>query len=386
MRYTNPATQKASQLVNLVCGVIFFWFCFLYIIHFQDGLLSFAQHFYSGGRTEYSPSTSAFLCAALLTSIGTVLSYFLIIPLHFRALAWFPSCLLLGLLTDVNIPEVFPNHSGGHWWSFLLWGIIYIGSLFAAYQFRDIKDMGGSKLSFVCSNLAQMVCFLFLAACLSNTDDYQHRLLSLEQKIIEGDDEEVLTMLRNNDRPKGNLLPIEAYVMSRNGLMVDSIFSSGHFTSSNQLLPSADDTLRAVALPKRLHEYLGVKLKNNSHANAIQFLRNATNDSLCQRPVEEYLLCGYLLDRKLRNFAGYLSCASSINEQLPMRYREALILYNHIEYRPSVSYTDDSLSYCFDEFLLSRNTISESDTILTVDSIQRIKTKYAKTYWNYYYR
>lgn len=383
MYYSNTTTQKAQQMVNIICCLLFVAFCLVYLGVYQADVLAFAQHVYSSGRTVYMPFVSLTVCTSLLTALGLAVGHYLCIPLRVRALAWVPSCLLLGLLTDVNIPEVFPERSGAPWWVYILLVGACLSSLGVAVRYRDSRNLFGSKLSFLTSNVVLMTLALSLVPMLGNTNEREHQLLAIERMVIDGRDREALELMSRYRPDSARLLPLEAYVLSRNGWMADSLFASGRFTSSRQLLPSYGDTLRPIALPHRLADHLGVSLDSVDIKSPIIFLHDATADTLAHVPVRDYLLMGYLLDGKLDNFVGYLSaCTPTLTDSLPMVYREAIYLYNLDAERP-VSVRDDSIHLRYAEYRRIADSEAGVDTLLSADSLALLCRKYAHSYWEY---
>ena len=79
-------------------------FSLLYLFVMQADLLATAQHLLSKGQTVYSPLWGTVIITLLLLLLQGVFRRIMVYPLRFHALYYFPSCVVLGLLTSI-VPQ-----------------------------------------------------------------------------------------------------------------------------------------------------------------------------------------------------------------------------------------------------------------------------------------
>ena len=91
-------------MISWVCGSLFTLFSLLYLFVMQADLLATAQHLLSKGQTVYSPLWGTVIITFLLLLLQGVFRRIMVYPLRFHALYYFPSCVVLGLLTSI-VPQ-----------------------------------------------------------------------------------------------------------------------------------------------------------------------------------------------------------------------------------------------------------------------------------------
>ena len=93
----------------------------------------------------------------------------------------------------------------------------------------------------------------------------------------------------------------------------------------------------------------------------------------------DYLLCGYLLDKKLDDFARQIGSYYAINDSLPRHYREALVLYTHLRSRPYIVYHDPILDVDFEDFRKLEALYPDFN-----ERKNNVMDHYANSYWYFY--
>ena len=99
--YKSTSKKKTGHIISWVCGFLFAIFSVLYLYYMQADLLATAQHVLSGGKTVYSPVWGTVVLTAMLLLLQGLCHKLLDFPMRFYALGYFPSCLVLGLITSV---------------------------------------------------------------------------------------------------------------------------------------------------------------------------------------------------------------------------------------------------------------------------------------------
>ena len=97
------------------------------------------------------------------------------------------------------------------------------------------------------------------------------------------------------------------------------------------------------------------------------------------KPAYDYLLCGYLLDRRIDVFAANVFRYYPNNNELPKHYREALILYMHQRTNPVVVYSNNLMETDYQDFQDLENKYKNR-----AERINALRSVYGNTYWFYY--
>ena len=144
-------------MISWVCGSLFTLFSLLYLFVMQADLLATAQHLLSKGQTVYSPLWGTVIITFLLLLLQGVFRRIMVYPLRFHALYYFPSCVVLGLLTSI-VPQTGWNVQLSTNWIWLTVCIfLYILVTWMALHFPDRKNGKQNAFSFLWVN------FLWLA-------------------------------------------------------------------------------------------------------------------------------------------------------------------------------------------------------------------------------
>ena len=104
-----------SKFVHIVCSVLFCAFSFCYLFFFQADVMTVTQHLASGGQTFYSPLAGALLITFTLKLLQTGVSSLVRLSKRGFALTYFPSFLVLTVLSDIR-PSVCGVTIGNWGW------------------------------------------------------------------------------------------------------------------------------------------------------------------------------------------------------------------------------------------------------------------------------
>ena len=99
---TNLSYKRAVRILTGACGLLFSAFSFIYLYLFQGDVLGALHYSLSQGKTHYSPLAGAIIITLVLLIFRWGINGLLGLKGSVRSLSYFPSCLLLGVLTDVN--------------------------------------------------------------------------------------------------------------------------------------------------------------------------------------------------------------------------------------------------------------------------------------------
>ena len=123
---TNTSRKNVgTALVKAVCAVVFLFFTFVYLYHYQADILYVGQHVLSEGATTYDPLVGALLITLVLQVLQMVVMGVMRVSHSAVALTWFPSFLILTVITDVGA-NIDSDFSFGGWaWAIPLLLIVW---------------------------------------------------------------------------------------------------------------------------------------------------------------------------------------------------------------------------------------------------------------------
>lgn len=112
--------------MRFTMAIVFISFTYLYLDCFQDDVLAVAQYVLSKGMTTYSYVLAPILLTLALFLLQMGVCTLTQVKRRFHALTYFPSMLMLTVLTDIPV-DFDEHHSLGAWWWIIplllaLWG------------------------------------------------------------------------------------------------------------------------------------------------------------------------------------------------------------------------------------------------------------------------
>ncbi len=381
MNYNNPTYKKTVYGVHITCTLLFlfFWFCYLYFV--QDNLLATAQHVFSGGKTTYSRLWGALIISGLLWILQIGVNRLLSLKSLSYAFSFFPSCLVLAVLTDVN-PSVFAHFSLGVWsWLFPLLLLLYFFAASFLKYLREPQDFKGPGIFFsvLLPNLVITVCFCFFVGATGNTNDTLHYTYRVENALAQNDMEKALEIGSKSDATSPALNALRAYALSCKGELGSKLFTYPQPYGSRGLLLMLGDTLGLMFRPQEVFHYLGVRPANPAESPA-QFLSKAIVNPHAKPAMRDYYLCMLLLDKKLDQFAREIPRYYKLDVSLPLHYKEALVLYSRIAAHPLYVFHDNVEDAAYED-------MAKLEKQYRYFAVRRnyVRREFGKTYW-YYYR
>ena len=184
---TNLSYKRAVRILTGACGLLFSAFSFIYLYLFQGDVLGALHYSLSQGKTHYSPLAGAIIITLVLLIFRWGINGLLGLKGSVRSLSYFPSCLLLGVLTDVNRSLYHGGNFADKWlWLLPLLLIMYVGVVFVLRRiFRHWLDHESSIIGLINSNLAILLILCLMTACIGNSDINFHHELAIENAIRE---------------------------------------------------------------------------------------------------------------------------------------------------------------------------------------------------------
>jgi len=317
------------------------------------------QHVLSGGKTHYDRTVGAVLITVVLYLVQ--LGVYSVSPLYkqMHAVTYFPSLLLLAVITDYG-PDANGVFSFGVWpWFSVLLLAVFILSVYIGRQLQtcasESNDGPFSRVMWI--NLLTMSVMFLLVGIVGNGNDVMRYRMKMETGMMRGDYDGALTIGAGSMANDSSLTMLRIYALARTGKIGDKLFSYPLTGGKDAMIPNGRG-VRCFMYPEK-------KIVRFSKSNG----------------AHDYRLCGYLMDKDLDAFVSEIAGSNdSISSSLPKHYREALILYTHIRSNPKVVYHDDVLDADYEDLQkMEKNT---NDKIARESNV---RDAYGKTYWYYYF-
>lgn len=377
--YNTTPTKKTGRIISWVCGFLFVAFSAFYLYFMQADLLATAQHVMSVGNTVYSPLWGMVVLVAVLLLLQGLWHKVLSFPLRFYALGYFPSCLALGLVTSA-----VPGGDGSVEWVANWWGIsacivLYVVLVWIVKHFPDMKGGHSYVFSYLWPNFFLLFLLFIMTGSIADTNDVRHYRLQVERLIAENQERKALDVGRNSLHADRGLTAMRAFVLSRTGAIGERLFEYPQYYGSGGLMPELSDTIYVHGWTDSLYVHLGGK-PGKGLSGPVEFLEVLSRLPSATPAANDYLLCALLLDKRLDDFAATLPRFYSLDGNLPLHYKEALILYNRLRTSPSLTYKDASVEANMDDFVRYEAQYSDS-----VERANQCRRMYGHTYWWYYY-
>lgn len=367
--------------MRVTCAVFFLLFAFFYVYDYQADVLYVLQHVLSDGVTTYNRTIGAVLIVALLYLLHFALVAVTALRQHAYAITYFPSMLILGILTDVDASGDHYGYSA-HWlWLFPLLMMVYAGIVYVCRQLQSVSQPPASTGLFTRTTWSNLLLMILMAAVTTATgcnDDRTHFRASMECRMQEGDYDAALTVAERSTVADSTLTMLRVWALSEKGELGSRLFTYPLKGGSNSMLPNGQNLRLLLLDERRLYAHLGVVFRQKMRP--VVFLEMLHRRHRATKAAHDWLLTAYLLDGRLDDFARTLPHFYKINAELPLHYREALTLYTHLRAHPHIIYHSTVMDQDYDDMqqLAKKYSVPQ-------ERANAIRDTYGKTYWWYYY-
>ena len=364
---------------KVMCALVFIVFSFFWLYFFQADVMYVTQHALSGGQTRYNRLWGAVLVTLLLGMLQMGVYSLVRLNKRTHALTWFPSMLLLAVLTSADA-DIDTHFTFGLWlWLFPLLMVLWLVCVWMAGNVESYESAGSSGLFSrrMWVNLLIMALMMCGVAFCANTNAVFHFRAHAEVALLHGDDAEALRVGRRSLETDGNLMMVRMYALSRQGQLGERLFDYPLVPSSDMMLPMTPAARLMIYPADSLYRHLGAIPRHGMRP--MDYLQAIFRTGQARPAAVDYLLCGYLIDRDLDSFANEIGRHYTVNDSLPRYYREALVLYTHQRNNPVLVYQDPVLDVDYQDFRkLEAEYPSENERK------GKMLEKYADSYWCYY--
>ncbi len=366
--------------LRIVCLLLFVAFSLVYLYHFQADLLAAMQQTFSHGQTHYDSNVGTVLITVVLVLVQIGVARLCRKAGIAFALTFFPSAVLLATLTAAR-----PDGNG--WFTFGGWvvGMPIVLLAFSCAVWLCYKTdlsaylsdcMGNARRRLWVNVLIMSVLAIFVGIA-GNGNKVTHARVHIEYSLARNDCEEAMATLKSVGKPDSCLTMLAAYTLSKNNQLGERLFEFPLTGGTSALLPNGKNVSFAVLSENKLYGYLGGRFVQNMPA--MRYLQLLQRYNMLSRAGRDYLLCAYLLDKRLDDFASNVETYYAINDSLPKHYREALVLYNHLRSTPKLLYSNNVMNADFQDYQKMNDTIKDKNAREC-----QLRETFGNTYWFYY--
>lgn len=374
----HAAYRKAARIQTLVCGFLFAAFSFTYLYVFQRDVLEALHYSLAHGKTHFAPLASAFIITFILLLLRWGVNSLLGLKGNVRALSYFPSCLVLGVLTDVGKNVYMEGYHTPWGWMLPLILLVYIVvAYFLRRIFRKQLNNEGSPVLLVNYNLLILVALCLMAAMIGNTSRGFHHELEAERYLRAHQYGKVLEVGKHSLEASRTLTVLRAIAMSHAGQLGGKLFAYPQYYRSKGLFFADDSTQTCRYTNDSIYYLLGMRPYRGE--DQMTFLRNICYKGTAKYTALDYYLSALLLEKRLDDFGMALTDLYETEDTLPRYFSEALLLYrdSHPEYPVQVN----------DSVIIKRYADyrkRQADFSSAVEERNRMRREFGDTYWWYF--
>ena len=381
MNYNHLNKNSSTVAIRLMCAIVFLSFSFVWLYCFQADVLAAAQHVLSKGLTTYKPFVGAILITLVLQSLQLIVYALTRLRKRSHALTYLPSMLALAVITDVNSDVDGQYTLGPLWWILPIVIALWLLLVFVARMLQSVEPDAEPKGLFsraMWINMLTMALLIIIVVALSNSNAVFHYRMRAEQCLTDGDMKGALMVGRKSLEGDEHLLMLRMYALARENALGEHLFEYPITGNSSQMLPTDSLSCMMFYPQDSLYKFIGARPA--SRMSPMRYLELVQQrDSLPNKTVADYLLCGYLIDRQIDDFVKELGKYYHIDDSLPKHYREALTLYTHMRSRPLVVYHHAVMDEDYDNLMQLEKQYPDKN-----ERRVKVEEQYRGTYWYYY--
>ena len=347
--------HSSSLYTEWMCMVAFVVFTFVYLYFYQADVLAAGQHVLSGGQTHYRRFVGAVLITIVLCILQRCVFRLTKLRKRAHALTYFPSLLVLTVITDVS-SDIDLGFSFGGW-------LVAIPLLVIAYCFLVVflrkmepfeptsNGLGFfSRTSWI--NLLSMVVMFLLVCLFSNGDEAFHYRMRMEQLLMEGEYKKALKVGRKSELTDNSVTMLRAYALACENQLGNHFFDYPVTPNTFSLVPDGKKA-RTVIMPDSLITQRAQKAGVRT----------------------DHRLLRLLVDRKLHDFAGAVVKAYP-DSVMPRHFAEAMVMYRQLVAHDSID--DNPMMEAYADFCAKETAQPKAS------AGNALRRTYGRTYWYYY--
>lgn len=374
------ATSKASvHLQRTVCGTVFSVFCFVYLYVFQRNVMEALHYSLAQGKTSFVAFPTAVVITVVMLLVRWGGNCLMGLKGRLRALAYFPPCLLLGVLTDVG-RGVYIDHDKSLLWYWLLPILLTMFFILMSWLRRAAAAWLGRTCSTVAllnSNLSILFMLCAMTVLLGNSNRTFHQELQAERMMRMKRYEHIPNIGQHRNHVSRTQTVLRAMALSHTGELGEKLFTFPQEYRSDGLFFPEDSAYTLRYTNDSIYYMLGMKPYPGEER--LVFLHNICYRSTAKHTALDYYLAALLLEKRIEQFVTAFSDLCDYGDKLPKHYGEALLLY-HSLYKDSIPSGIDGTT--LQRYALYQNRKAGLHDIPEGANIMR--KEFGDTYWWYF--
>ena len=376
--YIHKNYKKAARIQTVVCGFLFSIFSFIYLYVFQSDVLEALHFSLAHGKTHFAPLPSAIIITLILVLLRWGVNSLLGLKGEVRALAYFPSCLILGVLTDVGRTIYMSDYHTP--WGWLLPAVLLVYFLLAFWLrrvFRVQLNTESTPTALMNSNLVILLLLIFMTVLIGNSNRTFHRELKAEHYLRNHQYNEVLKVGKNSVEASRTLTVLRTIAMSHTGTLGEKLFEYPQYYKTDGLFFANDSSTVLRYTNDSIYYLLGVRPYNGE--DRMEFLRNICYKGTGKSTSLDYYLSALLLEKRLDSFAQAIVDFCEPDEDFARYYKEVMLIYRdrHPDY--PIQVTDSVMIQRYAEYKVRRKDFTSA-----IEERNKMRREFGETYWWYF--
>ena len=371
--------QRTARILTVACGLLFSVFSFTYLYVFQEDLLEAFHYSLAEGRTQFSPLGTAAWLTGILLLFRWLVNRVLHLKGAVRELAYFPSCLLLGVVTSVG-SSVYQGRVIQDTWMWLLplllvvfFGVAYVvGRFWEAYYSRSANE--GWVVN---GNLLILFLLCMMTVTVGNTEIHFHHELAVEAALKKSDYSQARKVGKKMVHPSRSLTALRAYTMSKEQTMGEHLFEYPQLYGADGLLLDTLSGNRFRLTADSLYTYLGATPQQGE--KAIDYFERICREEVGSHVALDYYLSALLLERRLERFVADFEELYTVPDSIPRYYEEALFLHDKMHLSLPQKVQNEAMEERWKAYEALKLELTG-----TVGEGNRMRRKFGDTYWWYH--
>ena len=226
--------------------------------------------------------------------------------------------------------------------------------------------------------MLMMVMMIISVAWIGNTNAVFQYRMKVEGYLMRGEYPLALKVGKKSLESDSDLLMLRMYALARCGEMGEHLFEYPITGNSSEVLPTNGKTKMLLCPTDSLYKFMGARpaelMEPQRYLAMLQ-----RRDSVNNKTIADYILCGYLIDKQLDCFAKEISHYYTIDAHLPKCYREALTLYTHSRSNPLVVFQQPVMEEDYANYQELKKQYQDP-----MEQKTRVSEEYRGTYWYYF--
>ena len=375
----NINSRRTARILTVACGLLFSVFSIVYLAVFQKEVMEALHYSLARGKTVYAPWITAVLMTVVLLLLRWGINGVVRLRGWLKSLSYFPSCLLLGVLTDVGHGVYHGEGIPAVWaWLLPLLLVLHVGvGMALARMSRLWINPEWENDSMVNSNLLSLLVLCGMTVCIGNTDIHFHHELQMEEALRKQDYAEALRVGEKSIDPSRNLTALRAYAMSREGTMGEYLFRYPQLYGAAGLLMGTSDDKALRLNADSLYTYLGNRPALGEPA--MNFFHRICEEESGNYTTMDYYLSALLLERKLDEFVRAFDELYTVRDSIPYYYRQALFLERKMHPSAAPDTMDVRMETLWGDYTQKQQELSGQR-----GEGNYMRREFGDTYWWYY--